>query len=106
MPRRSQSFGPGTTTLTLDGGTVLAFSGSGGSLTHFTTAPGGLRSIELPADIDTNPRFENALREIGAYESETIHLDIPSQAGARTRGGAAESDQIVIQPALRHEVGP
>src|SRR3954447_7438022 len=101
MPRRSQTFGPGTTTLTLDGGTVLAFSPSSGSLTHFTTPPGGLRSIELPADIDTNPRFENALREIGGYESETIHLDIPAQPRLRNPGGADEPDQIVIRPALR-----
>lgn len=106
MPRRSQTFGPGTTTLRLDGGTVLAFSPCSGSLTHFTAAPGGLRSIELPGDIDTNPRFENALREIGAYESETIHLDVPAQPQLRASGRPDEPDQIVIRPALRPEAGP
>jgi CHAT domain len=80
-------------------GSSLELSGFAGRATHFAGLAPGLRSAELPGDVDTAPGFEAALNEIGAYEQETIHLDAAPAAGLR----ASQPDRIVLRPAVGGE---
>jgi hypothetical protein len=48
----------------------------------------------LPSEIDTAPEFEKAMRALGVYETETIHIDINPSIAAGTE------DTLVLRPAL------
>lgn len=79
-------------------GTVLEGSLAPGSTTLFTSEAKGLRSAQLPSEIDTSPQFERAMQELGIYEQETIHVDqfLP----ADLRAGGPEQEPLVLRPTV------
>jgi hypothetical protein len=97
MPRFSVEVTPETRAVSFPNGTRLEAISAYGSATQFTPAEIGLRSAELPAEIDTSPEFERALRDAGFYEQETIHLEALPQSSLRS--GSAE-DTLVLRPAI------
>lgn len=106
MPRQARNFGPREPTIRFDNGTELRVSGGSGSATQFTAGAPGLRSIELPGEVDTSRAFDNALREIGAYEQETIHVDATGATGLRSPAQAPSDDTIELRPTTRGLLEP
>jgi hypothetical protein len=106
MPRIVKTIDPLERVIQFDNGTQLEVSPFAGTATQFTAQAVGLRSIELPGDRDTSPEFESALREIGAYEQETIHLDVTGPSGLRSYTESPQNDRIVLRPAIRQDVEP
>lgn len=98
MARSTLRFTQSETSITFPNGTILETLPGQGSATQFTSAGPGLRSTELPSEIDSSPQFEQALHELGMYEQETIHLDVLPEATLRS--GDAQQDQIVLRPAV------
>lgn len=97
MPRVSVNVTPDSRSVLFPNGTRLDSISAYGSATQFIPAARGLRSAELPSEIDSSPAFEHALREAGFYEQETIHLEaLPETA---LRSGSTE-DTIVLRPAV------
>jgi len=94
------------TTVQFANGTQLEVSPFTGVATQFTGETLGLRTVERPADHDTSLAFDRALREIGGYEQETIHLDVAGPSGLRSFIDAAANDRIVVRPAVGPEIEP
>jgi hypothetical protein len=102
MPRLTRTIDP-TAAVTFPNGTMVEMragpgSAGPGSVTQFTPEAPGLRSAQLPSEIDTSLEFEGALRELGIEEQETVHMDVLPPAG-RLRRDAPE-DAIVLQPSV------
>jgi hypothetical protein len=97
MPRVSIDITPENRSVTFPNGTQLASISAYGSATQFIPAAQGLRSAELPSEIDTSPDFERALEDAGFSEQETIHLEALPEAALRS--GSAE-DTLVLRPAI------
>lgn len=90
--------------VTLPGGTTIQTEGFSGpvAFTHWTPLAGQrFRSAKSPADEDSSPQFRSALEELGIYEQETLHADVPPFG--RLRGpldlDVARPDRVVIRPA-------
>src|SRR5262245_881070 len=90
-----------TAAVTADGevrfrnGTSITSSAGAGRATQFVPDASALRGGRLPAENDTTPEFERALREAGFVEQETIHLDvIPPPSSLR---GTAASDRVMLR---------
>jgi hypothetical protein len=97
MSRVSVDVSPTNRSISFPNGTTLESISAYGSATQFTPAARGLRSAELPSEIDTSPLFERALAEAGFFEQETIHLEaLPESA---LRSGTAE-DTLVLRPSI------
>jgi hypothetical protein len=97
MPRLTRTIDP-TAAVTFPNGTMVETRAGPGSVTQFTPEAPGLRSAQLPSEIDASPEFEAALRELGIEEQETVHMDVLPPAG-RLRSDAPE-DAIVLQPSV------
>lgn len=97
MPRVSIEVTPANRSVTFPNGTRLESIYASGYATQFIPAGRGLRSAELPAEIDTSPDFERALQSVGFYEQETIHLE--ALPAPMSRSGSAE-DTLVLRPAI------
>src|SRR5208282_3897440 len=106
MPRQAVEIDPLERVITFANGTTLEVSPFTGSAIQFTGKALGLRSMELPADLDTSPDFDEALREIGAYEQETIHLDVTAPSGLRSFTESPQNDRIVLRPAAGDDIEP
>src|SRR5262245_54199393 len=98
MPRVTRSLDPASATAEFPNGTRLKTGAGSGSATQFTPEGRGLRSSQLPSELDTSPSFEAALRELGIREQETVHLDVLPPAG-RLRTSTID-DEIVLRPAV------
>lgn len=98
MARSTLRFTQSETSITFPNGTVLENLSGNGSASQFTSVGPGLRSAELPSEIDSSPQFEEALQELGMYEQETIHLDLVPEG--LLRSGGTEQEQIVLRPAV------
>jgi hypothetical protein len=97
MARFSAPVSPENRSILFPNGTTIESISAYGSATQFTPAAPGLRSAELPSEIDTSPEFERALAAAGIYEQETIHLEaVPAEA---LRSGSDE-DMLVLRPAI------
>jgi hypothetical protein len=96
MARTTVELSPERRAISFPNGTVLESAAGYGSATQFTSSRAGLRSAELPSEIDTSPLFDRALAETGISEQETIHLEAPPPAGLRS----AADDTIVVRPAI------
>lgn len=97
MPRVSISVTPENRSVTFPNGTQLQSISAYGSATQLIPAAQGLRSAELPSEIDTSPDFERALLSAGFHEQETIHLEALPET--KLRSGSAE-DTLVLRPAI------
>ena len=97
MARISVAVTPENRSVSFPNGTRLESISAYGSATQFIPAARGLRSAELPSEIDTSPAFERALQDAGFYEQETIHLEALPQTVLRS--GSAE-DTLVLRPAI------
>jgi CHAT domain len=98
MPRVTKDIDPSLATVRFPNGTLLETRAGSGSATQFTPEGRGLRSTQLPSEMDTSPEFDAALQELGIREQETVHLDVLPPAG-RLRSAMAD-DRIVLRPAL------
>lgn len=58
---------------------------------------GGLAGM-APAERDTEPAFEAALREVGLVEQETIHLDLDPATRSSVRRAPHSRDRVVLTP--------
>ncbi len=96
MARVTRDIGPAQVAATFPNGTVVETRVGAGSATQFTPEARGLRSTQLPSEVDTSPEFEAALRALGIIEQETVHVDVLPPAG-RLRGAAAD-DRIILRP--------
>src|ERR1700731_1258259 len=97
MARTTVDISPERRVVTFPNGTVLESMPAYGSATQFTSSQPGLRSAELPSEIDTSPIFDRALTETEIYEQETIHLEALPVPGLRSDGG---EDTIVVRPSI------
>src|SRR5260370_5339890 len=97
MPRVSISVTPENRSVTFPNGTQLESISAYGSATQLIPAAQGLRSAELPSEIDTSPDFERVLLSAGFHEQETIHLQALPET--KLRSGSAE-DTLVLRPAI------
>jgi hypothetical protein len=97
MPRVSVNVTPDSRSVLFPNGTQLEVISEYGSATQFTPTARGLRSAELPSEIDSSPGFERALEQAGFYEQETIHLEGLSHTVLRS--GSPE-DTLVLRPAI------
>jgi hypothetical protein len=97
MARVSVDVSPSNRSISFPNGTTLRSIAAFGSATQFTPAAPGLRSAELPSEIDTSPLFERALAEAGIYEQETIHLEALPEATLRS---GSEEDTLVLRPSI------
>ncbi len=78
----------------------------GGRATQWTNDTGGFRAARLPANEDTVPVLQAALKELGFIEQETIHLDVTiPPAGGGTRAPSAD-DQMALEPGKAPVSGP
>jgi hypothetical protein len=97
MPTISVEVSPASRSVSFPNGTTLDSIAAYGSATQFTPAARGLRSAELPSEIDTSALFERALAEAGIYEQETIHVEALPES--RLRSGS-EEDTLVLRPSI------
>jgi hypothetical protein len=89
MPARSLRLGARPEVLRFPNGTILAGLAGEGAVRQRVTPAGLFRSATLPAEIDTDPRFDRALAAAGIEEQETLVVD-----AVRLQGEAA-----TIEPA-------
>ena len=75
--------------LVFSNGTKLRGLAGSGLVRQRTRARNALRSAALPAEIDTDPHFDAALRSVGITEQETIELEAQ----------AVDSDVVIVEPA-------
>src|SRR5581483_6787308 len=97
MSRVSIPISPKKRSITFPNGTQLESISADGTATQFVPTVRGLRSAELPSEIDTSAEFERALQDGGFYEQETIHLEALPEIALRS--GSSE-DTIVLRPAV------
>jgi hypothetical protein len=97
MPRIMRSI-DSAAAIAFPNGTIVETRAGLGSATQFTPAAPGLRSTQLPSEIDTSAEFETALRDLDIEEQETLHIDVLPPAGGLRSGATA--DEIVLQPAV------
>jgi pimeloyl-ACP methyl ester carboxylesterase len=97
MPRITRTIDPAAS-IAFPNGTVLEMRVGPGSATQFTPEMRGLRSPQLPSEMDTSAEFEAALQELGIEEQETLHIDVLPPAGGLRSG--APQDMVVLQPSL------
>jgi hypothetical protein len=97
MPRIAFDVAPENRSVVFPNGTSLVGISAYGTATQFTPAGRGLRSADLPSEIDTSPLFDRALAEAGLYEQETIHLEALPATALRSD---SVDDTIVLRPAI------
>jgi hypothetical protein len=78
-------------------GTTVAGLAGVGSVRQRVTPPGRLRSANLPSELDTSPQFDQALRELGIVEQETLELEAQS-VDAGSVGAVTITPSIAVQP--------
>jgi hypothetical protein len=86
------------TEIRFQNGTSLTTHGLAGQATQLVPDAAALRGGRLPAESDTTPEFDRALREAGFVEQETIHLDVAA-APSRLRGSSATT-AVTLHPAV------
>lgn len=97
MPRVAFEVSSGQSRIVFPNGTQLDSIQGNGTVSQFVPTAPGLRSTEIPSEIDISPLFERALGETGIYEQETIHLEVLPTAGLRS---GSTGDTIVVRPAI------
>jgi pimeloyl-ACP methyl ester carboxylesterase len=101
MAKTLRSIGLHEASVAFENGTVVEAPAFAGDVTQWRGGGSGLRSAMLPAERDLDPRFEDALAEVGIEVQETIHLDV-KEFGSGMRGGRAaqqKADVVTIAPA-------
>jgi hypothetical protein len=96
MPRVTRDIDASQPVVQFPNGTVLETRAGAGSATQFTPAAPGLRSAELASELDTSLEFDAALRELGIFEQETVHIDVLPPAG--TLRTTVADDRIFLRP--------
>lgn len=100
MARERRSFGDGASRLTFANRTTIESALGNADVIQWISggrARGARGTDRLPAELDEVPAFEEALREVGIREQETIEVDLTLDTRIRRRPAA--TDNVVIRPA-------
>src|SRR5438874_1398253 len=106
MAKQTIYFSAVQTSVRFNNGTVLEISPFAGTATQFSPDGVSLRSASRPAEVDTSLDFERGLQELGAYEQETIYLDITAPSTLRSYTETPANDRVVLRPAQDNPAEP